>query len=393
MTAPEAAALAGQSTPAPVAPGWSLLAAESRTGRVVARLPLAGQQWATGLTFGSGTTYEPEVRLDGPPRADGRSVTQLVRDLCAQGPRVMLVGIYGRLPVTYGFITAPAPSPTGVRIGTLDLAGLLRRRSIITPGQRANPSAAAADTTLGPTSKPNLARLLLLQALGETDGGLPVDVSTVATAGTHARTYQGFRFTSYGDALADLADDEDGPDIRVTPTLSADQRWVRLRVDLGEPYLGRWGAHHWECPGSCLGIVPDYDYSQMGAWHYVPGDGTDYGKPVGVAYSGALLAAGVPLMDRVDATRSQLGDLGQLAAYARANAADLEGGLEALTLTVSAGGGPALGSYAPGDDCTVRTSGHWWLGNGLHRRRIVAIAGDHTEQVTITTAPVPEGVQ
>jgi hypothetical protein len=124
----------------------------------------------------------------------------------------------------------------------------------------------------------------------------------------------------------------------------------------------------------------------------VPGDGTDQDKPIGVAYDDAQVAAGVPLMDRVDPTRGTIGDKSVLDGYARANAAVFSGPLESMTLTVTADTDPALGTYAPGDDATVRTSRHWWYGTGLSRRRIVTLAGDHTDRVTVTTAPVPEGV-
>jgi hypothetical protein len=63
-----------------------------------------------------------------------------------------------------------------------------------------------------------------------------------------------------------------------------------------------------------------------------------------------------------------------------------------MTLTVSADADPALGTYAPGDNLSARTSQHWWYGTGMFRRRIVTMGGDHTSRVTITTAPVPEGV-
>jgi hypothetical protein len=379
--------------PAPVAPAWSLLVAESVTGTVVGRLPMSALSWSRGLTFGSGHVCQPTIPLDGPPRpGDPTSTTDWVRTIVEGGPRFMLVAVYGQRAVTYGFISAPSPAPSGVTIGTLDLAGLLRRRSIIAAGQRLTPASVAADTTLGPVSKPQLARLLLVQALGETGGALPLDVSTpTVTAGTETRTYSGFRLTKYADALLDLADDEDGPDIRVTPVLSVDQQSVTLRVDIGEPYVGAVEVH-FDSPGSCADITPDYDMSQMGAYHYVPGDGSDQDKPIGVAYNGDYLAAGVPLMDRVDPTRGTIGDKTVLDGYARANAAVYAGPLESMTLTVSADAEPALGTYAPGDDVSVRTSQHWWYGTDLFQRRIVNVAGDHTSTVTITTAPVPEGV-
>jgi hypothetical protein len=383
-------ALTGAGTPTPVSPSWSLLVAESVTGHRVASLPLSSMRWSRGLRFGSGTDLEVTVPLDGTPIAGGQTVTERVRTFAGDGTRFMLVTVYGRTPISYGFITAPSPTPASCTIGTIDLAGLLRRRSIIAHGQRANPAGQAADVTLGPASKPELARLLLLHAIGEAGGALPLAISTPSASGSHVRTYNGFRFDTYTDALANLVDDEDGPDIRVTPVLSADQQWITLRVDIGEPWIGD-STHHWECPGSALDVVPDYDHSQAGAWHYVPGDGTDYDRPVGVAYAGAMLAAGVPLMDRVDSSRGSTSNLDTLNAAAAANATVFERGLESLTLTVDANGKPQLGTYAAGDMSTIRTSQHWWLGSDLHQRRIVGISGDHTDKVTVTTALTSQG--
>lgn len=381
---------AGQAS-APVSPAWSLLVAETVTGRVLGRLPLAALTWSLPLGLGGGS-FQPTVHLDGPPGPDDRSVTRRVRTICADGPRFMLIAVYGTRAVSYGFVSAPIPSPTGVQIGTLDLAGLLDRRRVITPGQRATPSSAAANTTLGPTSKPNLARLLLLQAIAEDGADLPLDIPAVGTSGSHVRTYLGSDLASYTERLRDLGDDVDGPDVRVTPLLSADQQWVTLRVDIGEPYVGRSGELTFEYPGNCVDVVPDYDFSPMAAWHYVPGDGADQDKPVGVAVRTALVDAGVPLMDRVDTSHGSTRDSTILNGYAEANANVLESGLESLTLTVSADASPELGTYAPGDDLQLRTSRHWWLDNETHHRRIVAVSGDHTDTVTIKTALAPEGL-
>jgi len=378
-------------TRAPVSPAWSLLVAHTVTGKVVGRLPLAALTWSLPLGFGGGS-FQPTVQLDGPPGPDDRSVTRRVRTICADGPRFMLVSVYGTRAVSYGFVSAPVPSPTGVQISTLDLAGLLNRRLVITPGQRANPSSAAANTTLGPTSKPNLARLLLLQSIAEDGAELPLDIPAVGTSGTHVRNYLGSDLASYTERLRDLGDDLDGPDVRVTPMLSVDQQWVTLRVDIGEPYVGRAGELTFQYPGNCVDVVPDYDYSQMGAWHYVPGDGADQDKPVGVAVRTTLVDAGVPLMDRVDTSHGSTRDIAILDSYAEANADVLESGLESLTLTVSADADPALGTYAPGDDLQLRTSRHWWLDNATHHRRIVAVSGNHTNTVTIKTAQAPEGL-
>jgi hypothetical protein len=383
--------LVQQGATARPSPRWSLLVAESVTGRVVGRLPLHSQTWHIPLGFGGGR-FEPEVPLDGPPRDDPTSVTRRVRDIVVPGLRHMIVAVYGRRPVAYGYVTAPAPAPGSVRIGTIDLAGLLARRRVVTPGLWPTPSAAAADTTLGPTSKPNLARLLLLQSIAEIGTELPLDITAVSTSGTEERVYPGYQLASYTEHLQDLGDDDDGPDIRVTPILSADQKWVRLQVAIGQPFVGRFGDLAFNYPGNALDVMPDYDYGEMAARHYVPGDGTDQDKPIGVAVRTNAIAVGVPVVDRVDTSRGRIGDLTQLNSFAAANAAQYEFGLESFTLTVSADGSPELGGYGPGDDVQIRTSGHWWLDNGVYRRRIVGIGGDHTDRVTITTAPVPEGV-
>lgn len=380
-----------QVRPAPVSPAWSLLAAEATTGRVVGRLPLAALTWRLPLGL-SGGSFQPTVQLDGPPGTDDRSVTRRVRTICADGPRFMLISVYGTRAVSYGFVSAPIPSPTSVQIGTLDLGGLLARRRVIKTGELANPSSAAANTTLGPTSKPNLARLLLLQAIAEDGAELPLDIPAVSTSGSHVRTYLGSDLASYTERLRDLGDDADGPDVRVTPVLSVDQQWITLRVDIGEPYVGRSGELNFQYPGNCVDVVPDYDFSPMAAWHYVPGNGTDQDKPVGVAVRTTLVDAGVPLMDRVDTSHGSTRDVALLNGYAEANADVYESGLESLTLTVSADAEPALGTYAPGDDLQLRTSRHWWLDNTVHHRRIVDMSGDHTNTVTIKTALAPEGL-
>jgi hypothetical protein len=393
MTSFGASALSvGAAAPA-VSPEWQLLVAESRTGRVVGRLPLAGLQWSLPLAFDSGAEFRVTVALDGPPGTDDRSVTRRLRAITDIGWRFMLVAVYGTQAIAYGYVITHKPTPTTCQIGCGDLAALLRRRIVVKPGEWQNPAAPAADTPLGPASKAAIARALFVQATAEAGAELPLDLAfPVTNDGDNVRAYLGFELGTYAERLRQLGETEDGPDITVTPVLSADQQWVRLRVDIGEPYLGQQGADWvWNLGANLEDVEPDSDSSAMAQRAYVPGDGMDQGKIIGSAYDPTLVNAGVPLLERINSGHGTVKEEPTADAYAEADVAAYQHAIESWQMRVRANATPVLGSYRRGDWVNVRLSGHWWYDNGLYRRRITHIAGDASDTVTITTAPVRGG--
>lgn len=370
--------------------GWSLLVAESRTGRVTGRLPLAGLQWQTPLHWGDTYNLRATIGLDGPPGDDDRSVTKRVQAITNSGWRFMLVPCYRGTAITYGYVGPPAPSDGTVDVGCSDLYALMMHRVVVATGQRGNLAATAADTTYSATTLANMVRLLLLQGTSETGQGLPLTIATPATSGVSSRTWAATDLRRYSEAIRDLNQADAGPDVTVTPVLSDDQTQVSLRVDIGEPYLGQKGSPWtWNCPGNCVDIDVDIDPSGMGDSVFVPGNGSDKSKPIGYATGGTLAAQGFPSLDVVDTQHGSEQSKTILDSYARNGLTYAQGPTATWKLKVRADSTPVLGTWRPGDTVTIQVSGHYWIPTGTYTRRIVSISGDATNLATVETAPVP----
>lgn len=372
-------------------PRWSLLVAETRTGRVTGTLPLAGLSWALPLQWGGTHTMRVVIPLDGPPGADERSTTTRVKAIAAGPWRFMLVAVYGQTPVAWGYAGPPRPGAEGtVEIGCSDLYALLNRRVVVATGQRGNLNSVAADTILGPSTVPNIARALMFQGCSEPGQELPLDVSVVGIVGDQTRSYLATDLGTYAQRIQQLTNEQAGPDIIVSPRLSVDRTQVTLRVDIGEPYLGQSGSPWaWNLPGNCVDVEIDVDPSGMADSIFVPGNGVDKGKPIGSSFGSTLVDAGFPAMDFVDTGYGSVDDRSILDGIAAGAANIRRSPLESWRLQVRANADPQLGTYRRGDTVSVRTSGHYWLGTGTHQRRIVAVSGDHTDMVNVETAPVP----
>ena len=375
---------------------WSLLVADTRTGRVVGRLPLADLQWSMPLAFGTAATLRPTIALDGPPGPDDRSVTRRLQSITAVGYRFMFIPVYGTTPITFGYVISPAPSDDGETCDVVctDLAGLMSKRLVIATGQLDNPASTAADVSWTATTLPQIAVNLLQLATAEYGADLPLVLPTVTAVGTHERNYVGSDLGQVSTRLQQLTEDDDGPDICAEIALNADQTQASIPIRIGQPYLGQQGSEwHWEFPGSCTDIKPDPDSSLMAGRWYVPGNGIADQKPIGIAHDNSLIDVGHPLLCGVDNNHGSVSEQSTMDSYASADVAAFRFPLESWTLTVKANVPPLLGSYSRGDDFTIRVSRHPWIPAGQYRRRIVAISGDLSDEVTIVSAPAPTGWQ
>ena len=163
----------------------------------------------------------------------------------------------------------------------------------------------------------DLIRSLLMETMKW--GPLPYDLPDIEGGATHERTWNGWEFPSVWDEISDIADLEDGPEIRLDPRADYNNR-IRFRLRVGTPELidrtWRWNRL---APGQRIMLAgTDCDGGSLTCQHYMIGGKTDDKTLVAKADGTALLDNGWPLLQTADSSHSTISQLPTLQSHARA---------------------------------------------------------------------------
>lgn len=245
-----------------------------------------------------------------------------------------------------------------IKLGAADWWSLLDHRKILpvlsAPAFTDTNVVAALKTTFTGVDQNDIARQLLAQAQAHTGGNLGIVASTSNSGLVRDRTYPGFNMTALGDALRNLSQVIDGPDIRFdVGEAGADGKPVRLML-IGTPRLGQVGSEHvWELGGNITGYSWPRDGTRMRTRSFAIGEGSDEGTPIGVAEDSGLYANGWVLLEDDSSYDRTSGDTSTLIGHARA---DQEiAGLPVVLpmLRVRGDVAPTVAELSPGDDGRV----------------------------------------
>ncbi|MGQ0774540.1 MAG: hypothetical protein ACT4NY_09005 [Pseudonocardiales bacterium] len=396
-------------------PVWTLLVAETRTGRVVAELPFSDLSWSCPLNdIGTLKVTVPieSVTTVGLGPWDDRDPRWLLRSIVRSPWRMSLVAVYAGAAVWAGPLITAQPISEGasaeVVMGAAELPAILQRRRIVAPGYEATPHLPQADVVVGPTTLANIALQLISHAVLGSGAELPLLLPTVGTIGTVTHTYAGREVAGVWEQLSKLAELEDGPDLRFDPMLSTDAsgQWIKWVVRIGQPHLGAMPSGHVFDHGVGLhGITLDLDASEMTMRSYVPGSarsepaaivesvpetGSEADKRVGHAYNGTLVDIGWPLLETTDQDNASEADQALLDSAAASRVTVYGRPVETWSATVDIRAEPRLGYWRVGDDAEFDIRGAALLDDGRYRRRIIAVSGTAADVVSLTLAPVPE---
>lgn len=144
-----------------------------------------------------------------------------------------------------------------------------------------------------------IVRSLVRDAQAHVGGDLGIEFDDSLSYHLRDRTYQGYDLTDVGEALRNLANIQDGPDIvfDVAPSLdgtAAPRRVLRV----GTPYLGQRGSSHvWELGGNVIRYEWPTDGSSMASRTFATGEGVDHGTPIAVYEDEARYEMGFPLLE------------------------------------------------------------------------------------------------
>lgn len=256
---------------------------------------------------------------------------------------------------------------------------------------------------LGPTQLPSdvtstwsgmalrtIAKRLVQQARSWPHAGIPIDFEA-DVAGTNEREYKGSDLIWVGEALRNLTEVENGPDITFRPKLAGD-RHVRWDLLTGTPELTQGGAdHYWDlaapAPHAAASSL-DRDGRDLATHAYGIGatnEGTDT-RLEAKAVSSALTDAGFPMMEMVE-QRNSVVETATLQAHVDEAVVRYSAFTETFTIRVKRDRTPVLGTYWPGDWAKLRIGKNPRTPAGTYRVRIVRISFGATGDVTLDCAP------
>ena len=220
----------------------------------------------------------------------------------------------------------------------------------------------ALTTTISGVSVGTRAKRLVQQAQTWTGGNLPIvfQADEIADA-TH--TYLGVDFKSIGEALTQLSELENGPEINFMPRFTEDRLGVEWLLQVGtvaEPQVTSTAVLAWnvtapESPISNLSIKDDA--TNLGSLAWQTGGRKADTVLVARSYDSSLLDSGYPLMELTDTSHSSVEIQSTLDDYANADTASGKRSVEVWSFTAKARpydqydkpAGPFVGQYAVGD--------------------------------------------
>lgn len=257
---------------------------------------------------------------------------------------------------------------------------------------------ATVSSTYSSLSLGTIAQRLIQLAQTHTGGNLPVVFAGDET-GTNTRTYYGYDMTMVGDALRNLTAVQGGPEVQFLPQRNpADLtsiQWLMRTGTTEQPMLTQMGSDWiWDLSAvqsSASGLTVDRDGSAMADRAWVQGAGTDVSTLYGRADDTDSITAGFPLLEMVDTSHS--GENGAtvqatIDGYAAEDITLWNRPHETWTFTVQRDDTPPVGSYRVGDWVQLVITGDPYLPDGTYRSRITNLAGDTTNQVGVTLAPM-----
>ena len=184
------------------------------------------------------------------------------------------------------------------------------------------------------------------------------------------KTYRGYELRSVGEELDEYSDTIDGFEYRIDcdydpTTRSFTRTLVFIPIDFPNPPApgevsppSRFGADRlvFEFPGNISDITIDESAENAATRFFTVGNipdlGDDASQPYAVASSVDLLNAGWPLLDQEE-TISDISDEQALYDYAQRYLGEFRPPVADITVSVNGSLQPVVGSYAPGDWCSV----------------------------------------
>lgn len=379
---------------------YTVLAFETRTGRVAGKIPYVNQPaWGRGLN----TAGDWRVTV---PLGTGEIDLELLNGVTdpwryswaiCQGTKIWQAG-----PVVN-------ESYQGGDTTSFNGGGLLKyftdKRLLLNPARTTQSvvSDTTADLDFGPTGwvpmsggtvaagNRDLSLHTILKRLFEltntaTGAGLPL-VLPPDIAGTAQREYPGYDLAKVGQRALELSQVIDGPEFEFSPEFvdTTTKAYIRWRLNIGNSRLGNLGfPHAWDYRKALIDSQFDTDGTYRVTRSFERGNGMNRDLVTGYADAPVGINPSDLLLEEAGGAHTDASDAATLTAWAVAAVADGQAALPMLTHRVRTAGddgngfksrSPHCAEIAVGDNMTAFYKNHPRLGTTNLACRIVGISG------------------
>lgn len=384
-------------------PDYELIVGELRTGIIHARLPYAGQKW--GLRLNSPGPISATVR----PYSRQLARHDL-RNLLLPVKQFMAISFRGEILEGGPIWTRDYDEDTGdLTINGLGLWSIFDRRKTL-PGAelypvpygtgKAIPTRAVIDIYRGHLG--SIARELVRLSIQDNPyaaGGLPIALPADIAGTAHERHYKGYNLGWIGDDLRELTGVDGGPDLRFRMRyVNGDDSRVEWALEHGAVDILEQAGPAWEWDAkversgiSKMGVTQDGTKLASIAW--TAGSGQEQNMRLTAARDLTLLNAGFPWLEAESSAKDEESNA-VLQSISNRTIADVARPWETWRLVVRADTNPTLGLYRPGDWAVINLPDNHPIlpALGKVRVRIMAMDGDHTNDVKLSVAPIQGSV-
>lgn len=367
---------------------YTALAYDTRTGRVVREMPLAGEPaWDARLNDEGGGAFSCPLGISEQWDSWIREVARPYRYSMA----IMLSGTQVDSPIPQAgplttYVPDEEPQPGSVPKIQFGFKGFwqnLMRRLVSDRTWNPNTSLItnpAADLNILNKTLRDIGITLLTQATTQVNrpgSDLPLDIPALGIAGDNERRYPGYDMVSFGQRLQELTQVDGGPDVFFQPYLTTfgGYRAVRHQAILGNPYIVQPGVPiRFDYRSNLVKVAVNGVGEDTSTTAYVKGTGNENAQQYGYATDTGLINSGWPMLDFVDSNHTSALIQSTLNGWAKADVALLSNPPEQWKATVRTESQPRLGSYIPGHFVQYNLLDHHWILDGLYTWRLLSLA-------------------
>jgi hypothetical protein len=265
--------------------------------------------------------------------------------------------------------------------------------SLVTPAGIPDTS---LDTTISGVDLGTVGKRLIQQAMSWPGFELPI-VFHEDRPGSITRSYAAVDLSKVDAALADLSDEENGPDIRLQLRRGdkRDLEWVYESGTAAEPRLQSPSVHTWELQAdeaAGSGVSVTTDPTEMASISWATAGRSSDRVLVSRYFDRRLVDAGFPLMEAVDSSNSSVSEQTVLDGLAAERARTSLKPSEFWSFRVRLDASPFLIEYNVGDLVRVVVRNSDYVPVGEFTRRIAGLSGDEQgDWIKVTCGEVYDG--
>lgn len=265
-----------------------------------------------------------------------------------------------------------------VTVTHYDIWWILARRYLL--ANRDGTAPAGAPLTWSSRSLPTIANLVVKKGMD----GAPADkydlplITTADVAGPHSRTYEGYKFITVEDALQEIIDTYEGPDVDFDVRWAAGTETLEWVMRSGVLTSGFW---EWDATAEKSEVSqPRLKTNADKIANRVIATGEGSGEDM-IARSASLFIDDMPALERVSSYQD-IHDGGQLQDRAWSDLYSANQTTKQFSFRIPVGGTVKLGDLVLGGTCRVKTTGFRFLGAGWNNWRLIQFDFDR-EWITL----------